>query len=103
MDNEVLIGFNFLDHLLRETPAKHFITIKRSFFKHAGAQRLDGGVEAWKGIFQSIRPCQGGKLTINVDVAAAVFWTEATVLSCVQNLLKLGKLFHIYSHENDIC
>ncbi|KAF3906153.1 hypothetical protein ABW20_dc0100583 [Dactylellina cionopaga] len=90
MDNEVLVGFNFLDHLLRETPAKHFITIKRSFFKHAGAQSLDGGVEAWKGIFQSIRPAQGGHLTINVDVAAAVFWTESTVLGCVQKLFKIG-------------
>ncbi|KAF3907146.1 hypothetical protein ABW21_db0205470 [Orbilia brochopaga] len=90
MDKEVLVGFNFLDHLLRETPAKHFITIKRSFFKSAGSQRLDGGVEAWKGIFQSIRPAQGNNLTINVDVAAAVFWSEGTVMACVQNLLKLG-------------
>ncbi|KAF3179555.1 hypothetical protein TWF751_000385 [Orbilia oligospora] len=90
MDTDVLVGFNFLDHLLRETPAKHFITIKRSFFKKAGAQRLDGGVEAWKGIFQSIRPAEGNLLTVNVDVAAAVFWSEGTVLQCVQNLFKLG-------------
>ncbi|EWC45585.1 hypothetical protein DRE_05443 [Drechslerella stenobrocha 248] len=90
MDNDVLVGFNFLDHLLRETPAKHFITIKRSFFKHAGSQRLDGGVEAWKGIFQSIRPGQGNNLTINVDVAAAVFWTEGTVIACIQNLLRIN-------------
>ncbi|KAF3926425.1 hypothetical protein AA313_de0205639 [Arthrobotrys entomopaga] len=90
MDRDVLVGFSFLDHLLRETPAKHFITIKRSFFKHAGCQTLDGGVEAWKGIFQSIRPAQGGFLTVNVDVAAAVFWTESNVVTCIQKLLKLG-------------
>ncbi|EPS44580.1 hypothetical protein H072_1419 [Dactylellina haptotyla CBS 200.50] len=89
-DKDVLVGFNFLDHLLRETPAKHFITIKRSFFKQAGCATLDGGVEAWKGIFQSIRPAQGNNLTINVDVAAAVFWSEGTLLTCIQKLLKYG-------------
>ncbi|KAF3934323.1 hypothetical protein ABW19_dt0208966 [Dactylella cylindrospora] len=88
MDREVLVGMNFLDHLLRETPANRYITIKRSFFKHTGAQTLEGGVEAWKGIFQSIRPSQGGFLTINVDVASAVFWTETSLINCLRALLR---------------
>jgi len=90
LDNDVLVGITFLDHLMRETPSKHFITIKRSFFQSQGNMALDGGVEAWKGIFQTIRVVQGGRLTVNVDVAAAVFWSKGNLLTNVQRMMKLG-------------
>lgn len=90
IDNDVLVGINFLDHLMRETPSKQFIAIKRSFFQQAGARELERGVEAWKGIFQSVRATQGGRLTINVDVATAVFWSQGTVLDTALRLLRIS-------------
>lgn len=89
MDNDVLAGINFFDHLLRETPAKNFIAIRRSFFQQSGARELERGVEAWKGIFQSVRATQGGRLTINVDVATTVFWSQGCVLDVALRFLRI--------------
>ena len=52
----------FLDHLMRETPSHDplMIGLKRSFFHKAIADRLPigNGVEALKGVYQSIRAAQ---------------------------------------------
>lgn len=56
----VLIDPGFLDHLLREDPSKRMIAIKRSFFHNKITSRasIGGGVEAMKGVYQSIRAAQ---------------------------------------------
>ncbi|KAI9771459.1 MAG: hypothetical protein M1840_002079 [Geoglossum simile] len=87
-DPTILQGINFLDHLMRETPSQKYTTIKQSFFKK-GEHRypLGGGVEAFKGVYQSIRPTEGRSLTVNVDVSNGVFWTPSTIDICVKNLV----------------
>jgi eukaryotic translation initiation factor 2C len=87
-DNSVVAGINFLDHLIRETPAKKFVAIKRSFFQRAGYRELEGGVEAWKGIFQSIRVAEGGRLIMNVDTATCCFWQAGTLMELAINMIK---------------
>ncbi|KAF2263506.1 Piwi-domain-containing protein [Lojkania enalia] len=70
---------NFLDHVLREEPSRKYTQIKKSFFQR-GEQRFDlgGGIEAFKGVFSSLRPVLNDKfqktLTVNVDVANGTFW-----------------------------
>lgn len=77
---------------MRETPSKIMIAIKRSFFhqKITARASIGGGVEAMKGIYQSIRVAQvsghrfvvnfilmqgqGGKMVVNVDVSNSTFW-----------------------------
>lgn len=56
----VLMDLGFLDHLLREDPSKRMIAIKRSFFhpKITARASIGGGVEAMKGVYQSIRAAQ---------------------------------------------
>ena len=70
-DEHVLVAITFLDHLLRETPTKQYLSVKRSFFQKVsdGRMGLGMGIEAMKGVYQSIRPVQGGRLSINLDVA----------------------------------
>lgn len=56
---------DFLDHLLRETPSKTNIAMKQSYFSRkklgsvgdnlGGKNDLTGGIEALKGVYQSIR------------------------------------------------
>ncbi|KAF2444106.1 eukaryotic translation initiation factor 2C 2 [Karstenula rhodostoma CBS 690.94] len=76
---ECIDTINFLDHLMREGPSLQYTQIKKSFFQR-GEQRFDlgGGVEAFKGVFSSLRPCLNDKLekglTVNVDVANGTFW-----------------------------
>jgi eukaryotic translation initiation factor 2C len=88
LDNDVIVGITFLDHLMRETPSNKFLSIKRSFFEGKDSRVLSGGVEAWKGIFQSVRATQGGRLTLNVDVATSVFWSAGSVLDIVTKHLR---------------
>ncbi|KAF2730445.1 Piwi-domain-containing protein [Polyplosphaeria fusca] len=76
---EVIDSINFLDHLLREAPSQNYTQIKKSFFQR-GEQRFDlgGGIEAFKGVFASLRPALTNDykkaLTVNVDVANGTFW-----------------------------
>ena len=81
-DTVVLEAINFLDHLLRETPSKNLINIKRSYFARnpAGRKLLGGGVEAMKGVYQSIRAAQCKKLVLNVDVSNSTFWHQSTMM-----------------------
>ena len=91
-DTSILEAINFLDHLLREYPSKRYTAIKRSFFAR-GEQRFDlgGGVEAFKGVYQSMRIVHGGtgspaRLTINLDVANGMFWTESVLMNTAAKL-----------------
>ena len=74
---------DFLDHLLRETPSKRLINHRRSYFSRMldnGDRTLVGfGVEALKGIYQSLRLVEGRKLVINADVSNSCFWQESTL------------------------
>lgn len=64
---------------MREWPSRQYTQIKKSFFQR-GEQRFDlgGGVEAFKGVFASLRPVLDDKfnksLSVNVDVANGTFW-----------------------------
>ena len=50
---------DFLDHLLRFTPSKNLVSIRQSFFSKGEKKNdLGGGIEALKGVFQSIRTYQ---------------------------------------------
>jgi eukaryotic translation initiation factor 2C len=85
-DNTCLEAINFADHLLRMTPSTKYTAIKRSFF--AKGQRrfnLGGGVEAFKGVYQSLRLVHPGRLAVNLDVANGTFWSANRLhLSAVQ-------------------
>ncbi|MCJ1470295.1 hypothetical protein MMC07_008940 [Pseudocyphellaria aurata] len=81
-NNTVLEAITFLDHLLRETPSNTHIAQKRSYFgREPGGDRalLGGGIEAMKGVYQSIRPAEGKRLVVNVDVSNTCFWHETSV------------------------
>ncbi|KAH7394184.1 Piwi domain-containing protein [Phaeosphaeria sp. MPI-PUGE-AT-0046c] len=76
---ECIDTINFLDHVMREWPSQQYTQIKKSFFQR-GEQRFDlgNGVEAFKGVFASLRPVLDDKfnksLSVNVDVANGTFW-----------------------------
>jgi eukaryotic translation initiation factor 2C len=73
-------AINFFDHLLRDGPSKRLTSIKRSFFQR-GEKRFDlgGGVQAFKGAYQSLRITHGPSgpcLSVNVDVANGTFFNS---------------------------
>jgi eukaryotic translation initiation factor 2C len=86
---------NFLDHVMREWPSQQYTQIKKSFFQR-GEQRFDlgGGVEAFKGVFASLRPVLDDKfnksLSVNVDVANGTFWRTQELTRAVGQVFNCG-------------
>ena len=76
IDNVVLEAITFIDHVLRAYPSEKLLSIKRSFFNKqlTNYKSIGGGVVAVKGVYQSLRPAQGGQLIVNADVANSCFW-----------------------------
>jgi len=91
-DTKCLEAINFADHLLREWPSQRLTAIKRSFFQ-AGQSRFDlgGGIEAFKGVYQSMRiahqPSGNHCLTVNVDVSNGTFWRAGPLSNAVAAVL----------------
>ncbi|TFK24718.1 Piwi-domain-containing protein [Coprinopsis marcescibilis] len=57
----------------RMIPYRKYICNKRSFFSPEGRKPIGGGLEVWRGFFQSVRPSIGG-LLVNLDVSTTVFF-----------------------------
>ena len=70
----LILSSDFLDHLLRETPSKKLINLRRSYFARTGASQdrtlLGGGVEAMKGVYQSIRMAEVLRVTSSLRCLA---------------------------------
>ena len=89
LNETVINAITFLDHLLREGPSKKLVNIRRSFFDRFTDQRsaLGNGVEAMKGVYQSIRAAHGKSMIVNVDVSNAVFWNETSIMNLCRDLV----------------
>ncbi|KAL8844394.1 MAG: hypothetical protein Q9176_001304 [Flavoplaca citrina] len=84
----VINAINFLDHVIREWPSKNHINIKKSYFDRNSGQReaIGGGIEAMRGIYQSIRMAEGKKMVVNVDVSHTCFWNKLSFPMIVNQL-----------------
>lgn len=92
-NNKCLEAVTFMDHLMRENPSQKYSSIKRSFFaKGQKRYELGGGVEAFKGVYQSLRIAHspaGAQLTVNVDVANGTFFTGGDMSTVAVRVLGL--------------
>ncbi|RMZ87687.1 hypothetical protein DV736_g5076, partial [Chaetothyriales sp. CBS 134916] len=79
-------AISFLDHLLREGPSlnPHLVSVKRSFFARSGQrQDLGGGIEVFRGVYQSMRLAEGQKMVVNIDVANCCFFKPGSLLAAM--------------------
>jgi eukaryotic translation initiation factor 2C len=92
MDNSILETLSFLDHLMREYPSRKYTQIKKSFFARGQVRfPLGSGVEAFKGVFASMRMIHNipsPSLSVNVDVANGTFFTSMSLLDMMRNLCR---------------
>ncbi|KAJ4733389.1 Argonaute family protein [Rhynchospora pubera] len=79
-----------LDVVLRESSCAQYTTVGRSFYSpHFGPSTdLTGGVECWRGYYQSLRPSQMG-LSLNIDIAATSFYKGAPLIEFVAEYLNI--------------
>ncbi|KAL4953848.1 Piwi domain-containing protein [Aspergillus filifer] len=81
MSDAALEALNFLDHVLREQPTRNLLAIRRSFFNENGDYKdIGGGVLAFKGVYQAIRPALHRGLAVNVDVSNTCFWARTSLM-----------------------
>lgn len=92
MGTEILEAINFFDHLLREGPSRNprFIPAKRKFFIRDGQRAaLGGGIEVFRGVYQSLRLAEGKRLIINLDVANSCFWQPTSLMAAIIAKMRL--------------
>ncbi|KAF3340603.1 protein argonaute MEL1-like protein [Carex littledalei] len=81
-----------LDVVLRESPCTKYKTVARSFFSPQFSTHEDsylgGGVEYWRGFYQSLRPTQMG-LSLNTDTAATSFYMGGHLMDFVAEYLNI--------------
>ncbi|KAG2348507.1 Piwi-domain-containing protein [Suillus weaverae] len=85
---QVLTAINVLQLIIRQAPNLKYPNNTRAFFtKDAGIQTLGGGLELWRGYFQSVRPTIG-KILVNIDVSTAVMFKQDSFQAAALAVLK---------------
>ncbi|KAH9299202.1 hypothetical protein KI387_030884, partial [Taxus chinensis] len=79
-----------MDVVLRQAAFKFFIEKGRSFYgQHFGMEKLQGGLVAYRGFYQSIRPAQQNLLTLNLDIAATPFYEPLDLPTFIGNAFRM--------------
>ncbi|KAL8936923.1 MAG: hypothetical protein Q9216_004682 [Gyalolechia sp. 2 TL-2023] len=88
MGPPVFDAINFLDHLIREYPSKTLVSVKRSYFhpQLGDSAMIGGGIDAMRGVYQSIRMAEGKRLVLNIDVSHSTFWHVASFPAIINQL-----------------
>ncbi|KAF9906622.1 hypothetical protein EC991_000423 [Linnemannia zychae] len=82
MSNNCLTAIMALDVLIHHKPAMLYTTIGRSFFTPEGKHTLPGGLEAWRGYYQSMRPGVG-RMLVNIDISSTAFFQSGSLIELV--------------------
>ncbi|KJA29601.1 hypothetical protein HYPSUDRAFT_31529 [Hypholoma sublateritium FD-334 SS-4] len=85
-DNAVLTAITALNVVIRMDPNLKYPFNVRSFFTDQGKKIIGGGLELWRGYFQSIRPSQN-MMYVNLDIATGVMYRAGPLLAlCLEYL-----------------
>lgn len=85
---DIIASMQALNILFHEKNDPKFLRIRESFFTHDKFSLLSGGLEVYKGIFQSIR-CGPGKMLLNVDQAVSVMHERGSLINLCVKFLNL--------------
>lgn len=77
---DTIASLQCLNILFHEKNDPQFLRIRESFFKHDTFVNLSGGLEIYKGIFQSVR-CGVGRMLLNVDTVCNTMVYEDYILT----------------------
>lgn len=92
INNNVLTGITVLDVLMRTVHSRKTLTIGSKFFNsEQNGSELVGGIDAWVGLYMSIRP-GNGFMSLNVNVCHTAFYHPSPVLKY------LGEVFRTQNY-----
>jgi eukaryotic translation initiation factor 2C len=86
-DNIVLTAIMALNNVIRQEPNLNNPFNVRSFFTEREKRDIGGGIELWRGYFQSVRPSIG-RLLVNVDIATGMMYKEGPLLNLCMDFLR---------------
>jgi eukaryotic translation initiation factor 2C len=86
-DNAITTSITALNIVIRMGPNLQFPFNSRSFFTEEGSRSIGGGMELWRGYFQSIRPSQA-KMYLNLDIATGVMFKKGNLIGLCLEYLK---------------
>ncbi|KAL9030315.1 MAG: hypothetical protein Q9196_001543 [Gyalolechia fulgens] len=104
MGPPIFDAINFLDHLIREYPSKTLVGVKRSYFhpKLGDLDNIGGGIDAMRGVYQSIRMAEGKRLVVNIDVSHTTFWHVASFPMIINQLTGHQNLDTVQTSWRDV-
>ena len=73
--------------MIRQEPNLNNPFNVRSFFTDREKRDIGGGIELWRGYFQSVRPSLG-RLLVNVDIATGMMYKEGPLLNLCMDFLR---------------
>lgn len=84
--SELITHLQALNVVIRMDPNLKYPFNVRSFFTEQGKKAIGGGLELWRGYFQSIRPSQN-MMYVNLDIATGVMYKAGSLLGlCLEYL-----------------
>ncbi|KDR82046.1 hypothetical protein GALMADRAFT_221933 [Galerina marginata CBS 339.88] len=97
-----LVATNLVQLVVRQGPNQHHTNNGRAYF--TGRERLvlgKTGLEAWRGIFQSVRPTLG-KMILTVDTCTAVVYQGGSLMNRAMEYLGTSNANDLNMNENDV-
>ncbi|KAH7929773.1 Piwi-domain-containing protein [Leucogyrophana mollusca] len=83
----IIVGTNILQFLVRQAPNLKYPNNARAFFTEAGKRPIGGGLELWRGYFQSVRPTVG-QVLVNVDVSTTAMFRSGELIAVALDFLR---------------
>jgi len=68
-------------------PNQKFPFNTRSFFTPEGRRNIGGGMELWRGYFQSIRPSKN-RMYVNIDIATGIMYRSGPLIELFMEFFK---------------
>jgi len=93
-DNAVLTAIMALNVVIRMEPNQKYPFNTRSFFTPQGAKSIGGGMELWRGYFQSIRPSDH-RMYLNIDIATGIMYKPGPLIGLFMEYFK--KMMPVHS------
>ncbi|KAF9454403.1 argonaute-like protein [Macrolepiota fuliginosa MF-IS2] len=87
-DNAILTTIMALNVAIRMDVIFQYPTNSKSFFVPADKRDIGGGVELWRGYFQSVRPA-ANRMLINVDITTAMMYKSGPLLDVCMSFFEL--------------
>ncbi|KAK0240576.1 argonaute-like protein [Armillaria nabsnona] len=96
----VATSTNILQLLIRQETDQKYTHNAHSFFSPTSSKTIGGGLELWRGFYQSVRPTLRG-MVINVDTSMTAMYASGQVIGVALKFLGQSDVRALVLHQGD--